>query len=115
MIRNEFTDSVTGVTTAEVIDLAARTVAIEIDGEQQSTRPFTQHENDLADLDAAFRAAEVNRQTIHTQAAAALTANNTYLAIGSPSAAQNAAQIKALTRQVNKLIRLAVGKLDGTD
>lgn len=58
---------------------------------------------------------EANRRTILTQAAAALEANATFLAVASPTNAQNAAQIKALTRQVNKLIRLTIDKFDGTD
>lgn len=63
----------------------------------------------------AFRAAQANRSTIHTQAGAALATNTAYIGVASPTNAQNAAQIKALTRQVNKLIRLAINKLDGTD
>jgi len=44
----------------------------------------------------------------------ALTANGTYLALASPSAAQNTAQIKLLTRQVNALLRLTGSMLDST-
>lgn len=57
---------------------------------------------------------EQNRSTIFAQAVQALTDNAAFLAIGSPSAAQNAAQVKALTRQTNKLIRLVIGRLDAT-
>jgi len=56
-----------------------------------------------------------NRRTIEQQAAAALEDNRTYLAIGSPTNAQNLAQIRALTRQINGLIRLQLQDLGGTD
>ncbi|MCX6399242.1 MAG: hypothetical protein NTX33_04825 [Propionibacteriales bacterium] len=44
---------------------------------------------------------EVNRRTLTSKAGQALATNAAFLAIASPTAAQNAAQIKALTRQVN--------------
>ena len=37
--------------------------------------------------------------------------NKTFLAISAPTNAQNAAQIKQITRQVNRLIRLAINDL----
>ncbi len=64
-----------------------------------------------ADAQAAVTAA-TNGATIRQQALAALDANATFLALATPTAAQNAAQIKALTRQNNGLIRLVLGKLD---
>jgi len=68
-------------------------------------------------------------QVLRDRAAAALAANvtdqadnATYLAIASPSAAQVAAQVRALTRQsttqareLTAVIRLLLGLLDSTD
>lgn len=53
--------------------------------------------------------------TLEQRAAQALETNRTYLALSSPTAAQTAAQVRALTRQVQALIRLNLGVLDGTD
>lgn len=56
-----------------------------------------------------------NRTTIETQATQALDTNRTFLANASPTNAQTLAQVKALTRQNNGLIRLLLNRLDGTD
>lgn len=58
---------------------------------------------------------QINDETIRQQALDALAANRTYVARQSPTAAQNTAQIKALSQQMNGLIRLVLGRLDGTD
>jgi hypothetical protein len=55
-----------------------------------------------------------NDQTIRQQATGALAANRAFVA-SSPTAAQTTAQVKALSRQVNGLIRLLLQQLDGTD
>lgn len=52
--------------------------------------------------------------TLISQANTALTNNATYLALQSPTTAQALAQVRALTQQVDGLIRLAVGNFSGT-
>lgn len=56
-----------------------------------------------------------NESSIRDRATVALADNRAFLAIASPTAAQNAAQVKSLTRQVNGLIRLALHRFDGSD
>lgn len=68
-----------------------------------------------AQVSAEARAQVANAATIKTQAQAALTANKAFLAVASPTAAQVSAQVKALTRQNQALIRLALDLLDNTD
>lgn len=74
-----------------------------------------------AQLRAAVEAAplaqarEDNAATIRQQAQQALAGNRTYATLASPTNAQTVAQVKALSRQQNGLIRLLLGALDGTD
>lgn len=83
--------------------------------EPWETTPYTAEENAEADARGAAAAAEANRATLTEQAKAALGGNRTFLALASPTNAQTLAQVKALTRQMNAIIRLAVGDLSGTD
>jgi len=55
---------------------------------------------------------DANGATLRRRAQNALATNATFLGLASPSNAQNAAQVKALTRQMNGLVRLVVGLLD---
>lgn len=56
-----------------------------------------------------------NSEELRRRALAALQANRDYLAIGTPTQAQAVAQVAALTRQVNALIRFALQAFDGTE
>ncbi len=64
---------------------------------------------------APQRARDLNAATIRAAATLALDANRTYLAIASPTSTQATAQIRALTRQNQGVIRLLLGLLDATD
>lgn len=55
-----------------------------------------------------------NRGALTAKAQNALANNATFLGIASPTQAQAIAQVQALTRQVNALIRLALNALDST-
>jgi hypothetical protein len=63
----------------------------------------------------AKSAERVNKETIQSQAATALATNTTFLALASPTNAQLAAQVKALTRQSQGLIRLALNRLEAAE
>jgi hypothetical protein len=52
---------------------------------------------------------------IAANASGAIDANVTYLAIVSPTTAQVTAQVKALTRQINGVLRQALGRFDKVD
>lgn len=47
--------------------------------------------------------------------AASLQGNSDFLALGTPTNAQMVQQVRALTRQNNRIIRLLAGLLDSTD
>lgn len=62
-----------------------------------------------------FSTEEVNRLSILNKANQALADNVAFLALTPPTAAQIAAQVKALTRQNNALIRLVLNRMDSAD
>ena len=55
---------------------------------------------------------QYHEETLTERAAAALTNNADFLALASPTNAQAVTQVKALTRQVNALLRLELRALD---
>ena len=57
---------------------------------------------------------EANIVTLIGRARNALTTNNTFLALGSPTNADVLAQVRALTRQNNGLIKQMLGDTDLT-
>ncbi|GIV00856.1 MAG: hypothetical protein KatS3mg014_2534 [Actinomycetota bacterium] len=65
---------------------------------------------DLPDDPAAVAAA-----TIESRLDAAIAANAAYLQLKSPTAAQVAAQVRLLTREVQGLLRLLRQRLEATD
>jgi hypothetical protein len=56
-----------------------------------------------------------NKETILARALTALENNLAYIALDPPTNAQAIAQIEALTRQVNGIIRLVLNKLESAD
>lgn len=57
-----------------------------------------------------------NGETLHAQAMTAMANNRAFLAIVPPlTNAQVVAQVNALTRQINGVMRLLLNQLDGTD
>lgn len=81
----------------------------------ETTRPYTAEENAAADDRAVAAVAASNEQTLRQRATTALTANRDFLSIAAPTNVQTLAQVRALTRQMNGLIRLTVRDLSGTD
>lgn len=82
------------------------------DGHGTLTRQLTSDEAaELAGADTA-NTSSINQQTLQQRATAALTANATYLAIASPTAAQTTAQVQRLSKECSAVIRLLLGKLD---
>lgn len=83
-------------------------------GTVNSTRAYTAEENTATDARIAETTAETNAATLTAKAKTALTNNNTFLAIASPTNTDIVAQVKALTRQVNALIKLEIQDLANT-
>jgi hypothetical protein len=80
-----------------------------------TTRPYTVEENTDADERAARAAERANGNTLRTRANNALATNRTFLALLAPTTAEVVAQVRALSRQMNNLARLASNDLGGTD
>jgi len=57
----------------------------------------------------------VNAETLRMRAEAVLGANREFLSIARPTAAQTAAQVKALTRASSTVVRLLLDRLESTD
>jgi len=57
---------------------------------------------------------DLNRTDLTAKAVAALAANDAFLAVATPTAAQTTAQVQRLTRECSALIRLTISQLDST-
>lgn len=113
------------VTTTKLVDLGQ--LSAEMGGKRLSmqtegdTRTITCHDQTTtAALQAAVDAhvaidTAANQATLRQRAETAIGANNTFLALASPTNAQTLAQVKLLTRECSAVIRLLLGKLDSTD
>lgn len=76
------------------------------------TETWTERPKTPAEIDAAIRAANGVTLTDVSAARAALTANGAFLALGAPTNAQSLAQIRALTRHDNRIIRHLLGAIN---
>lgn len=54
-------------------------------------------------------------QQLQVRLQQAIAANSTYIALASPTVAQNTAQLKAISRQVQALLRMRLGQFDSVD
>lgn len=79
------------------------------------SRKYTADENAAADARAEAALEANNNTTLRQQAQNALQNNRDFLALSAPTNAQVLAQVKALTRQNNGIIRLVLHDLTGTD
>jgi len=71
-----------------------------------------------AEVEAVVRrikSRNATEETLQRQATAAMQNNRDFLAITTPTQAQAVAQVKALSRQMNGVIRMLLGLLDGAD
>jgi hypothetical protein len=62
---------------------------------------------------AGAPAAAANFATLVSKAHAAITANQTYLGLATPTTAQNTAQVQALTRQMDAVIYYLLQEITG--
>ena len=84
------------------------------DGTVASTRPLTTSESAALAAQAAAATQGMNQTQLLAQAATAIANNITFLGLATPTQAQAVAQVQALTRQVNALLRLSASLLDST-
>ncbi len=83
-------------------------------GVQVEQRPLTTDEAAALAAQDTAQTASTNHVSLRDKASQALAANSTYLALVTPTVAQNTAQVQRLTRENNALIRLMIGALDTT-
>lgn len=96
---------------AERIDATTGFQKWAVDGTLVKQRPLTEEEAERITTSETESARFDNQATIMRQAQGALTANATYLAAGQPTNAQVVAQVRALTQQNNRIIRLLLSQI----
>lgn len=79
------------------------------------TREYTVSEGFGADIRAALSTPDTVEQNLRSKASNAIAANNTFLALASPTNAQTLAQVQRLTRENTALIKLVLRQLDNSD
>ena len=98
------------------IDSAGNTVTTwDKNGVQLQRRALSASERTIADAADAASVRLANESTLRAKAQAALAANNAYIALASPTAAQTTAHCKTLSKECNALIRLVQGIFDADD
>lgn len=97
-----------GVSEIEIDETVNATVVSDLDADYQSHDVVAGvlRKNSVAVTIQPQSTDRVNLVGFRTEAAQAIADNQTFINLASPSNAQNAAQIKALTRQMNRVIRL---------
>jgi hypothetical protein len=94
-----------------IIDAAAHTVRVDYDDtataqQRVSGGAIVSAFDWSSAADASYVSGRIpDLKAVRDQAAAAVSANTTYLAIATPTAAQVAAEVKALTQQMNAVIK----------
>ena len=104
-------DSFTDITTVPVVS-----VDWVEDGQLQITFASDLTPAEALAVKVRAESRNANEEILRTQAYTALQTNRDFLNIpGTPTQAQVLAQVRALTRQNNGVIRMLLGHLDGTD
>lgn len=70
---------------------------------------------EVAAVQLRMESRNANEETLRGQALQALQGNRDFINLPAPTNAQTLAQVKALTRQSNGVIRMLLGELDGTN
>lgn len=107
-----FTTECRDASTVEQWDVPSRTYRRYDSGVLVEERPFTDAENSSADRAIADTARRINTAALLDRARTALTNNAAYLdavTAGTATNADHIAQVPALTRQMQAVIRLIVG------
>ena len=96
---------------AEQLDTATGYTRWNPAGTEVEQRPLTAAESATLVAHDASMTVSVNGDNLRGKAKDALAANANYLALANPTNAQTLAQVKALTRQTNALLRLQLNDL----